>query len=181
MIASIDASMRSTGVCVVNEKGDLVDFCIVSNKDATDLELLEYNIEGVMDFLLKHKGDLTDIIIEGLAFGAKCKRADILFSNYWFMRYFISKEFGDSVNYNVYPVTTWRKTFISKERAKEVKDRGENKKGWQKKECVGLLDEEVKVAFELYVKENKFKKDAIFDLTDSFLQGKHHVLEKTSG
>lgn len=181
MIASIDASMRCTGISIMDKKGNLVDFCIVSNKDDTDLELLEYNKEGVIDFLLKYKGDLTDIIIEGLAFGAKCKRTDILFSNYWFIRYFISKEFGDSVNYIVYPVTTWRKTFISKERAREVKANKENKKGWQKKECVGLLDEDVKLSFELYIKENKFKKDAIFDLTDSFLQGKHHVSEKNSG
>lgn len=180
MIVSLDISMRSTGIVILEETGRLESCCIVANKDILDEELLERNVEDVLEFLLPYKEQINHIVIEGLAFGAKCKRADMLFANYWFIRCFLRREFGDDVTYDIYPVTAWRKTFISKERAREVKLKKENKKGWQKGECVSLLSGDVRERFEKYIKENKVKKDGIYDLTDSFLMAKHHISEKIS-
>ena len=182
MIVSLDISMRSTGVVVLSDNGKMVDFSIVSSKTITDEELMEHNITAILKFLEPYKEKIGSIVIEGLAFMGTCRRKDLLYGNYWVIRYFLWQVFGDSVGYDHYTVSQWRKSVISKERAKEIKDAGNaKKKGWQKIECVSHLPEDVKMAFELYVKENKIKKDSIYDLTDAYFMGKFKLSEKNSG
>ncbi len=178
---SLDISMRSTGVVVLSDDGKMVDFSIVSSKTITDEELMEHNITAILKFLEPYKEKIGSIVIEGLAFMGVCRRKDLLYGNYWVIRYFLWQVFGDNVEYNHYTVSQWRKSVISKERAKEIKEAGNDKKGWQKIECVGRLPEGIKLAFETYVKENKsVKKDAIYDLTDSYFMAKFKLLEKNS-
>lgn len=181
-IVSLDISMRSTGVVILSNDGKMVDFTVVTSKTITDEELMEHNIIAILKFLKPYKEKIGSIVIEGLAFMGTCRRKDLLYGNYWVIRYFLWQEFGDNIEYNHYTVSQWRKSVISKERAKEIKEAGNDKKGWQKIECVGRLPEDIKLAFELYVKENKgVKKDAIYDLCDAYHMGKFKLLEKTSG
>lgn len=173
---SLDISMRCSGIVILNEDGDLVDYTLVTSKKITDEELLDYNVNVILEFLKPYKGKISNFVIEGLAFMGKCKRKDLIDGNYWLIRYFLYKEFGDTVEYDIYTVAQWRKSVISKERAKEIKDAGEDKKGWQKIECVDKLPEDIRETFGKYVKENKHKKDAIYDLTDAFFLGKFKLL-----
>ena len=173
---SLDISMRCSGVVILNEDGDLVDYTLITSKKITDEELLEYNVNAVLEFLKPYRDKISNIVIEGLAFMGLCKRKDLLYGNYWVIRFFLYREFGDSVEYNNYTVAQWRKSVISKERAKEIKDAGEDTKGWQKRECVDKLPLDVRVKFETYIKENKHKKDAIYDTTDAYFMAKFKLL-----
>lgn len=179
-IVSLDISMRCTGVVILSEEGELVDFTIVSSKTITDEELMEHNISAILKFLDPYKEKIGSIVIEGLAFMGTCRRKDLLYGNYWIIRYFLWQVFGDNIEYNHYTVSQWRKSVISKERAREIKEAGLDKKGWQKIECVDRLPEDIRNKFASYIKENKIKKDGIYDLTDAFLMAQFKLLEKNS-
>lgn len=177
MIAAFDLSMRSIGIILLSEKGDLVDYVVVSNKTITDEDLMEYNIHSVLNFLEPYREKIKHIVIEGLSYMGVCRRKDLLYGNYWGIRYFLKQKFKEKVDYTIYSVAQWRKSVISKERAKEIKITGGQKKGWQKVECVDRLPKKIRSTFEEYIKINKFKKDAIFDLCDAYYLGKFKLID----
>lgn len=172
LYVGVDASMRSTGIVVVDDKDKLVDFKIISNKTAIEEELLCYNTSETLNFLNKYNKEnlIKYINIEYLALNARCLRKDVLFANYWFIRYHIKKYLDDkNIEYSNPTVAQWRQHIISKERSKEIKDAGENEKGWQKIETVKCLPNDVRDEFEAYIKATKsVKKDSIYDLADAY-------------
>lgn len=176
----LDLSMRSNGVVVldVSKDDELVDFKIVTHKDAIEEELLCYNTSEVLNFLSKYNEEslIKTVNIEYLALNAMCLRKDVLFANYWFIRYHTKKFLDDKdIEYTNPTVAQWRQYVIFPERAKEIKEAGENAKGWQKIETVKCLPDDVRESFLKYVKETKgVKKDAIYDLADAYFIAKYH-------
>jgi hypothetical protein len=184
MILAIDLSLRSAGVVLLNEDGVVDDFMIVANKELQDEALIKKNCLNILDFCRGR--NINKILIEGLSFASISSSKDIIAGNFWTLRVLLKDLFN--YEFNIVPVTRWRKQVISKERVKELEaELGEivikkNKKGkevkrikmpggWQKKECVRCLPIGVKEMFDKYIKEKKLKKDSIFDLTDAYFLG----------
>ena len=180
-IASIDLSLRSTGICITDEKGSLIEYQLISNMEEKNEQLVIKNTKDIIHFLKDYDTDLKHIVIEGLAFMGVSSSKDIIYGNFWYLRCLLYLTFPD-IPVTIVTVTQWRKPFISKERAKELKDSfKENpkaKKDWQKKECVRILPEELKIKFEDYIKKLGVKKDAIYDLSDSYFIGQWKCKEK---
>jgi hypothetical protein len=187
MLLSIDLSLRSAGVVLFNLDGSIEDFMVTNNKESKDEDLLIKNANDILTFI---KGrDIKIVAIEGLSFASISSSKDTIAGNFWNLRCAL-KQTIDLYIQHIVPVTRWRKLVISKERVKELeleigqivikvnKKGKESKKvklpsGWQKKECVRVLPEEVNTRFSSYVKENKLKKEAIYDLTDAYWLGKY--------
>lgn len=173
--AAIDLSLRSTGITIMGEDGSLIEYQLIANLTEKNEEIIIKNTKDTIKFLKDYDTDLSHIIVEGLAFMGVSSNKDILYGNYWYLRCSLSLTFPN-IPVTIVPVTQWRKDCISKERAKELKViYGANpklKKNWQKIECLGLLPKDVKIKFEEYVSKGGFKKDSIFDLTDSYFIAK---------
>ena len=168
--AGIDLSLRSTGISILRDDGKLLDFCLVSHTEK-DEELLVKNAVSILLFLKKFDPDR--ITIEGLSFGAISGSKDILQGNFWFLRCNIWKSFI-RVPVEIVAVSRWRKYVIPKERARILKVSGE--KFWQKEECVRKLPKDVRERFDKYLKENKFPKKCLYDLTDSYWIANYSLL-----
>lgn len=162
--ASIDLSMRSTGVVILDKEGNLIDYTLVSNIEDNE-SLIIKNASHIINFLQKHERYLKKITLEGLAFLAISGMKDVIYGNFWYLRCTLMLTFP-SIYVTIVPVTQWRKDVISKERAKELKITKD--KAWAKKECVAKLPIEVSDKFREYILSNKFKKDSIYDLTDAY-------------
>jgi len=183
--ASIDLSLRSTGITIMDEAQNLLDCRIVSNLELKNESLIIKNTNDIINFIKEYE-DISSIFIEGLSFMGISNSKDLIYGNFWGLRCALHLTFIDkSVNIEIIPVTQWRKEVISKERQQELKETlgkyviKKNKKGkevkkfvmpvdWLKEECVRVLPENIRNVFEEYVKRCGFKKKSIYDLTDSF-------------
>ena len=190
--ASIDLSLRSTGICITDEDGTLIEYQLVSNPTEKNEELVIKNTRDIIRFLKNYDTDLKHIVIEGLAYMGVSASKDLIAGNFWNLRCILRLTFPD-IPVTIVPVTEWRKLYISKERAKELKesfkelptDTKEEKKAkknlktdWQKKECVRILPEEMKAKFLDYIEKLDVKKESIYDLTDAYFIGQWSVKEK---
>lgn len=170
----IDLSMRSTGVVILDDGGHLIDYTLVSYPD-DDESLLLKNTARIITFIQKYENNLNGIALEGLAFLAKSAQKDIIAGNFWYLRCNLLLTFPE-LHVKIVPVTTWRKYIIDKERAKELRKTKE--KDWAKKECVSKLPNDIRIIFEKYLKDNKFKKESLYDLTDSYFIAKWCLNER---
>lgn len=166
-MVGIDLSLRSTGIVVLNDSNTLVDFCVVGHPTLKNEDVLIFNTENIMAFLEKHQKN--DIAIEGLSFMANSSSKDLLWGNFWCLRTQIKKDFMDCVNVSIIPVARWRKTVLTRDEQRSAK---KTLKGKLKRACVLKLPEDVFKKFDLYIRENKLKKDAIYDLTDAYFIAK---------
>lgn len=170
IIISCDLSLRSSGIVALEQPKNywprLIDFRTIDNKESSE-DLLITNFENVVDFMSTLRKNITAIVIEGLAYKLIGKHADLLIGNHWFTRASLHRMFAD-ISIYVYPVTQWRKEFISKERTRELKKSGE--KHFIKKEAVRVLPLEVRKEFEEYANMKK-PVTLSYDLADAYLMG----------
>lgn len=180
--ASIDVSMRSSGLVILDNKGNLIDRNIVSNSEIVDEELLDKNSKDIVEYLEKFK--LTTIAYEGLSFQGKSAYRDLIDGNYWHLRWSLKTHFPHCKTF-VIPVERWRKQVIPLERKRElkqmIKDGEIPKSNWHKNECVRVLPKEIRKNFETFLNKEGYKKGSIYDITDSYWLGQfiiHHELTK---
>lgn len=178
--ASLDVSMRSTGIVILDDDGNLIDKNIVSNPDEDNEELLDKNSKDITGFLKQF--ELTTISYEGLSFQGKSAKRDLIDGNYWHLRWSLKTHFPHCDIF-IIPVERWRKQVIPLERKRELKQLikdGEMKKAnWHKNECVRVLPDDIRENFEIFVEERKLKKGSIYDITDAYWLGHfivHHEL-----
>lgn len=179
MIASIDLSLRSTGVVILTYKGSFIDCNVIGHSELDNEALIEKNSKDILRFLRKYKSDIKRIAIEGLSYAGKNPRKDLIHGNFWVLRCAIKKEFPH-IKIDVVPVATWRKYIITPDVRKEIKAKGlDNKKGWQKVVCVDALSKDIKKKFLNYMKRNKSRltkgKESLYDLTDAYWIGKYII------
>ena len=192
LIVGIDLSLRSTGICAVDFKGNLIDFTLIQSDSKTlnDEELLQYNSTEIVNFTdkiwranqylgvkaaVEHpEWVLSKIIIEGLSFGGISGNKDILQGNFWVLRTKL-KEFGRDIPIEICPVTKWRSKVISKVEQREAKKN--DPKNGLKLACVEKLPSDVRDRFEKYLDENGIKrtksKDPLWDICDAYWISKH--------
>jgi len=166
-------SLRSTGVTILDEKQDIVDYIVVSNPEAGE-ELIVKNSDDILAFLLKYHP--KTINLEGLSFGSKSSSKDIIAGNFWYLRVKIRELLPES-ELKVVAVSSWRKYVIPKELAAQLKKENKQPKGWQKVVCVDRLPQNVRVLFDEYLKTNRppkaTSKMPLYDLTDSYFLALH--------
>lgn len=174
-LLSIDQSLRSTGICLF-ENQSLVDFKIIST-EKFDGELFEHTLGNISDKIIKSVNDLSNInfVIEKQSLQSKSSLRDVLFSLHWIIRTDILRKFPNS-NIGCVPVSAWRNWFTTKEDRKKAKDL--HKKNHNKMVTVDKIKELYPRQYDLfnnYIKEHKFKKDSIYDLSDAFALGLYRL------
>lgn len=172
MLVSIDLSLRSSGVVVLNTEGSLVDFMLVtpSVSGYKDEMLLTYISNEIIDFI--YTREINAIVIEGLSFNSFSSEKDKINGNFWHLRCELAEEFPDAP-IGIIPVTSWRASVISKAEQKEIKKVSD--KDAVKKACVARLPEEVLNRFTEYLQENGHSKKGLYDLTDAYWLGQFRL------
>lgn len=172
MIASIDLSLRSTGVCVTDYTGELIEFRLFtpSAKEWNDEALLMHIAECITSFLSKF--DITAIAIEGLSFNSFSSEKDKINGNFWHLRCALKETFPEAL-IGIIPVNSWRNHLLSKVEQKAAKDSGG--KDAIKKACVVRLPRSVEERFSSYLSRNKLPSKCMFDLTDAFFIGQFRL------
>jgi hypothetical protein len=185
----IDLSLRSTGLCFI--QNDDIHFKLVqpSEKIYNDEKLVIHITDEIINFIQSFD-ILPDVInIEGLSYGSISSNIDIISGNHWYLRCKLFQLYPE-IEIKVVPVQSWRAPLFSKEQRKIMKDcneelkivKQESKKlkGDEKKKYL-LTNESVilgsNVKHQTWLKltedvQNKIyeittKKD-IYDLTDSY-------------
>lgn len=172
MLVSIDLSLRSSGVVVLDKDGSLVDFMLVTPavSDYRDEVLLTYISNEIIDFV--YTLGIHAIVIEGLSFNSFSSEKDKINGNFWHLRCELAEEFPE-VPIGIIPVTSWRASVIPKADQKEIKKTSD--KEAIKKACVARLPEEVRKRFTEYLQENSHSKKGIYDLTDAYWLGQFRL------
>ena len=180
MIIGIDISLRSTGICFIDENKQLLNFKIIKsipnnekgnkNKPFPVLnreDLIIYNSKEVVKFVSEcmDKYALEGIGCEGLSFSGISGSKDLIDGNFWGILVELRKKFP-MIPVGSIPVTSWRNFYTTKEERKAAKEKYGKK--YLKQMIVDKLPKDVLQKFEEYVKVNKIGKDGIFDLADSY-------------
>lgn len=170
MLVSVDLSLRSSGVCILDSKGNLIDFKIVapSVKEFNNEELLNYIAKDIIGFVSQYEKNLKAVVIEGLAYAGKSSCKDMISGNFWHLRCSLKERFGD-IPCGVVSVSEWRGYVLNKEEQKEAKIR--DKKTGLKNACVSKLPLEVREEFVRYIRDSKMKRESIYDLVDAYFLG----------
>jgi hypothetical protein len=178
VIAAIDLSLRSAGIVVLKATGEIHQCLVVAVKreEADDEHLLLEIEKQVLGFLQTIPG-LTQVVIEGLAFGAKSVRRDLIDGNWWNLKKEI-RQWRPQLIIDTVPVTQWRKSVLDKEEQREAKKA--HKTDGLKKACVDKLPWAVRHYLEAQLKLFRMPAKAIYDLTDAYWMG-CHALEARKG
>ena len=189
MIASVDLSLRSTGIIALDDNKNLIDFKLVKSKPnegktkkerenglpiLNDEDLIIFNSSEIIWFIntVCAKNVLDAILIEGLSFNSKSGSKDILAGNAWLLRVELKRTFS-KVPIHIIPVQSWRSKILNKQDRADAKAKYGKK--WQKEGVVEKLPEEVKGKFVSYITKNKFDKTGLFDLADAFAMGVYYL------
>jgi len=172
-LLSIDPSLKSTGwVLFCNETKSMIDFGVIKTEPENysyEEDRLIYISNTLMDTtnnILK-----IDMVIEGLAFGAKNAKKDEIDGLHWWLR--ICFRLYQPGLIGVIPVEEWRGNFSTKDEKKAAKARW--KKDPLKKMMVEKLPKYIDKKFRKYIKENKYSDESIYDLTDAYFLGLYRL------
>jgi hypothetical protein len=180
-LVAIDLSLRSAGLVALDGEGRLLGQLLVASHAAeSDDEQLLLKVEAeVFDFITRNTP--TAVVFEGLAFGAKSSRGDLIAGNFWNLKKELAERFPD-VPVGSIPVTAWRKHLLCD---KKARDRAALlwSKYDKKMAAYCRLPLEVKQAFADYLRGFDFppqwdrvkKRDAIFDLADAYFLGRYRL------
>lgn len=178
-LVAIDLSLRSAGLVRLTVEGTMMDFTVVqTKKEEFDDELLLLHVEKeVCAFIAKVNTDLpydkvTAVVIEGLSFGSKSARSDLIAGNWWHVKAEIRRRWPDMM-IGAIPVTSWRSKVINKELMKEYK--AKFKTNHQKIAVVEHLKPHIRKTFETYIAREKFPKSTIYDLADAYWLGQYRL------
>jgi len=166
----IDQSKRSTGMVLVNEDGELMDYKLINEPRLGGEELILMQLHELDKFIqdnIVDNEELAGALIEGLSFGSVGSGKDFLAGLQWACRVFMYDHYRFL---GTVPVSEWRSKVLTKEEQREAKSSG---KDGLKKACVEKLPWEVKEAFVDYVGKLKVKKDALYDLCDAYWIAQH--------
>lgn len=181
----IDLSLRSTGLCHIDDKGKAT-FALVCNKE-DDAELLVKNADDILAFLKDKKFDAINI--EGLSFASASSSKDILWGNFWYLKVRLWQVYPD-IPIKIVAVLSWRSPLFNKAERdaikaadKEVKALKVEMKGMKKQEKAAFLLEHEATILAASTKYQTFlkcpeaikkqilavtTKDGKFDLTDAY-------------
>lgn len=189
MIISLDISLRSTGLCAVDENQTLLNFGLIKSKPnegktkkdkanglpiLNDEDLIIYNTSEVIKFI-EQSAELEAIdaiVIEGLSFNSLSGNRDLIDGNFWAIRVGVRKKYPH-VHVEIVSVQSWRNKILNKadrEIAKRV-----HGKGWQKKGVVDKLPEGIKAKFMGYLKWRGYEPTGLYDLADSFSLNRYYL------
>lgn len=168
MLLSLDMSMRSSGVVVLDEDNNMYHFEVIKT-DAKqfpyDVDLMIYISGRIMDIIEAY--DVTEFVIEGLSLNSKSAKKDVIAGIYWVLITMVTINYPEILIGSI-PVKSWRTHLRTKDEW-----------SWFKKNCrdalkngvFTLLPEDIKRQFLLYVEANGMKIESVFDLTDAYFLG----------
>lgn len=166
MIMSVDMSLRSTGVCVIDKNDELLHFELLKTdaKRFPDDEGVIIHLRRELDRLMLKFLKTDQFVIEGLSFGAKSSKKDVIAGAYWGLRTLIYRYYPNVLIGSV-PVNSWRNWVTTKDERdaakKECKDPLKNV-------VFRKLPGEVQRDFLLYVEGNGWGIKSVFDLADAY-------------
>lgn len=189
MIISIDASLRSTGICAIDENKNLLNFGLIKSKPnegktkkekanglpiLNDEDLIIHNTSEVIEFIEQCAAfeAIDAIVIEGLSFNSLSGNRDLIDGNFWGIRVAIKKKYP-TIPVEIVSVQSWRNAILNKADRKKAKEL--YGKLWQKKGVVDKLPENVKSKFMDYLKFKSFENTGLYDLADSFMLGNYYL------
>lgn len=164
----VDQSKRSTAIVCTDKEGNLIDFLLSSPPLPMDNEeLLVYITNDFTTLVNKWQLDrgISKVTLEGLSFGSVSSSKDLLAGLLWTLRLTLYKDYPN-IPYSVVPVTRWRSKVLPIETRREITK--QKTKNGLKQAVVDVLPYTVKVRFEDYMRNNKLKREAIFDLADAY-------------
>lgn len=189
MIISLDISLRSTGLCAVDENQNLLNFGLIKSKPnegrtkkekanglpiLNDEDLIIYNTSEVIKFIEQSAAleAIDAIVIEGLSFNSLSGNRDLIDGNFWGVRVGIRKKYPN-VPVEIISVQSWRNKILNKEDRKRAKEL--YGKGWQKKGVVDKLPEDIKAKFMGYLKWKGYESTGLYDLADAFAISRYYL------
>lgn len=164
----IDQSKRSTGLVLVDQGGELVDYKLLSNTKLDNEELIVWQWGELVQFLEEWDTTIRGALIEGLSFGSVGSGKDFLAGLQWYFRCQMVDRLG--IFLGVVPVTMWRSKVLTKEEQKEAKALG---KDGLKIACFEKLPFDTQESFKSYARCVGAKKTAIYDITDAYWIAQH--------
>jgi crossover junction endodeoxyribonuclease RuvC len=107
-IAGIDPSLRSTGVVIINDKGEIIEQKLLINKSIKGADRLIKIRDEVAEILERNKVDI--VAIEGFSFGSFGRSVFDLGGLGWILRVLLKEK-----NYNIFDISpSSLKSFIVK-------------------------------------------------------------------
>lgn len=175
ILMSVDMSMNSTGVCILDAENKLIDFGIIKTINRIDKGKFEQIIDDedriieVVEQITSYfePYDIRRVVIEGLSYYGKSAKKDVIAGMFWCLKTELRKEFPH-VLVGVIPVLSWRSKILTRQESKEAKNKYSPKADAIKIATVEKLPITVRNRFISYIKNNKLPKKSIYDLTDSF-------------
>ena len=178
MIVSIDLSLRSTGVVLLDTDGSVVD-CLLVTEESEEEELISTISNKIMDWIRDRSSTIRGVVIEGLSYNAFSSQKDLIAGNLWYLKTSLYTKFP-WLPVGIIPVSLWRSSVLTKPEQKEAKL---DKNDGLKKACVDKLPTDVAKFFKDYLDTYKFpfslskkkgyKDKALFDLTDAYFLGRY--------
>ena len=171
-LVSIDPSKRSTGLHIFNT--DTLKPVLCAIIDTRKIEYDEDIMIDIINHIFKYTNSIIgkekniDFAIEGLSFNALSGERDFIDGLHWFIRVMIRMNFPKS-NIGIIPVMSWRNKLSTKKERKEAKEKW--KKNALKEMMVEKLEFDMKEKFLSIIKSNCYKKESIYDLSDSYWIG----------
>lgn len=140
-----------------------------------------------------HHNHTHIFVLEGLSFNSKSKEIDLIDANHWVTRCLIKENFINS-SLNIKHPKSWQKYIVTKDilsewakiwpitrakRGKKLTKEQQTVNNKSKAEIRKLtkeliynsLPEDIKEKFNKYIKDNKIKTDALYDLSDAYWIG----------
>ena len=149
-ILGIDLSLRSSGLCLLEDK-NLFDYKLIqsSSKDLNEEALLIHNINEICSFISFCKPDM--LTLEDLSYDSPSGEKDLIAGQNWYLRIKIKQDFP-TIPLKVFKVMEWRSPLFSKVENKEL--------GLTKKELLSLKE---KAGYKEMTRKDKlqFSKDNI--------------------
>ncbi len=193
-LISVDSSLRSTGISIFkNEK--LFDYKVIKTKKKKEilydedyiLDIEDQIIFLIEELLIIEPNKNIDLVIEGLAFGSKSGKKDILNAVQWLIRIVFRSFFPNSLIGVIAP-KEWQEWYIglSEMTKKEAKKHREKLKKmyktdvWLKEAVLAKIPEEVRNLFDKYLEDNKYKYKTLYDLADSYGMSQYYYYYKNN-
>lgn len=126
-VIGIDLSLRSTGLCYIENNNIHLKLIQPSDKTYNDENLIIHITDEIINFIHSHDILPDAINIEGLSYGSTSGNIDIISGNHWYLRCKLYQLYPE-VKINIVPVQSWRAPLFNKEDRKQLKSCNEQLK-----------------------------------------------------
>lgn len=177
LTCGIDLSLRSTGICFVDEYQTPIEFLLHQTEKIKTDNIYEYedllidNIKFFKSYIesvhYSKQFEIEEIVIEGLSFGSKSSLTDFISGHHIMLRCMI-RELG--IPFRIVTPTQWRRIHKIKPKGITVKElKEEYGNNYLKILAWNKLPEKVKTKIQRHIKKLELKKKfAEWDLTDAY-------------